>query len=374
MGNADYHHFMEKVLALALKGVGKVAPNPLVGALLLQNGTIIGEGAHLAVGEAHAEVHAVRDAESKGFNVAGATLVCNLEPCCHQAKRTPPCAPLILEKKIQKVVIANLDPNPLVAGKGVELLRQHGVEVLVGIGAAAGRQLNRVFFHNMENQLPYIHLKWAQSFDGAVSTGISAGPERWLSDEAAREEVHYLRFCYDAIMVGRNTINMDNPQLDIRMGYQQYGKQNYKIVIGRWDQIGQQTHFWALPDPKKIIFSPPSPIDTPVTPFLILPLPQIGQGELDYRMLLQQIYQLKITSVLVEGGPKLLAGFLRSQLWQQLTIYLCPKIIGNRNYAFQQASDPLNNLPMIDLSACQISYRQLNQQLVVEASNSCLPA
>ena len=166
----NHEVYMRMAFDLALKGIGHISPNPLVGAVLVRDNQVIGVGFHQKYRSAHAEVNAILDAKAKGFEIAGATLYSNLEPCSHTQKNTPPCAPLIVEEKICRVVISNIDPNPKVSGNGVTILRDHGVEVITGVLAKEGLQLNEVFFKFITSNTPFVHLKMAQSLDGRVAT------------------------------------------------------------------------------------------------------------------------------------------------------------------------------------------------------------
>ena len=180
--------YMRRALELAAKGRGTTTPNPMVGAVIVKDGQILGEGYHIRAGEGHAEVNAFRDAEGK--DVTGATIYVTLEPCSHYGK-TPPCADKIVEKKIGRVVVAVLDPNPLVAGRGIEKIRKAGIEVVTGVLAEASIQLNEVFMKYIVTKRPFVLLKAAMSLDGKIAT--AGGESQWISCETSREEVHHLR-------------------------------------------------------------------------------------------------------------------------------------------------------------------------------------
>ena len=203
--------FIKECFKLAAKGKGYASPNPLVGAVLVKNGKIIGKGYHKNYGEAHAEVNAIKNSK---VNVTGSTLYCNLEPCCHKDKQTPPCVPLIIKKKIKRVVISNLDPNKAVNGKGVRQLQAAGIEVTTGVLEKDGSELNKFYFKNIKEKLPYVTLKVAQSIDGKIS--ISKKEQIWLTGKKSVNYVHKLRSEYDAVLVGAGTIKSDNPLLTVR--------------------------------------------------------------------------------------------------------------------------------------------------------------
>ena len=207
----DHSYYMNIAMDLAIKGIGTVSPNPLVGAVIVKDRKIVGEGFHQKAGEAHAEVNAVN---SSAENLEGAILYTTLEPCCHTNKKTPPCTKLIIEKKFKTVVVANLDPNPSVAGKGIEALRRAGITVITDICKELGEEVNKIFFKNMRTGLPFIHIKQAMTLDG--KTASHTGDSKWITSATARSEVHELRYQYDAIMVGSKTANLDNPDLTCR--------------------------------------------------------------------------------------------------------------------------------------------------------------
>src|SRR3954451_1208374 len=201
---------MPRALELAERGRGHVEPNPLVGAVIVRDGRVVGEGWHQRYGEAHAEVHALAAA---GAAARGATLYVTLEPCCHHGK-TPPCTDAVLRAGVGRVVASMLDPNPLVAGKGAERLRAAGVAVEIGVGEAEARRLNAPYLKLLRTGRPYVHLKWAMTLDGKICT--RTGDSKWISNEASRRRVHELRGRVDAILVGVGTALADDPQLTAR--------------------------------------------------------------------------------------------------------------------------------------------------------------
>lgn len=204
--------YIKHCFTLAKKGSKKVSPNPMVGAVLVKDDQVIGEGWHAQYGQAHAEVMALENAK---HNVAGATLYVNLEPCCHTNKNTPPCVPLIVSKKIKRVVISNKDPNPEVSGKGITQLHSAGIQVSTGVCTEQGDELNRFYFNYVKTKLPYVILKIAQSMDGKI--GFHNQEQKWLTSDESRKFVHQMRAQCDAVLVGANTVLVDNPQLTVRM-------------------------------------------------------------------------------------------------------------------------------------------------------------
>lgn len=203
---------MELALNLAEATIGQTSPNPSVGAVVVKDGQLLGVGTHLKAGEPHAEVHAIAQA---GQKAKGADIYVTLEPCAHYGK-TPPCAELLVKSEVKKVYIACLDPNPKVAGKGVKILTEAGIEVEVGIGEQRALKINQSFFHYQNTRRPFITLKAATTLDGKTAT--VTGDSKWITSEKAREDVHEERHKHDAILVGgRNTVEQDNPSLTTRL-------------------------------------------------------------------------------------------------------------------------------------------------------------
>ncbi|GAB4011016.1 MAG: bifunctional diaminohydroxyphosphoribosylaminopyrimidine deaminase/5-amino-6-(5-phosphoribosylamino)uracil reductase RibD [Bdellovibrio sp.] len=309
---------MRECLKLAGNALGMTAPNPLVGSVIVREHKIIGRGHHKMAGLPHAEVEAINDAIDR---VEGATLYCNLEPCCHTKKRTPPCTQFIIEKKIKKVVIGMLDPNPEVSGKGVEILRAAGIEVVVGILEEECRELNRVFIKQMTSNLPYVHVKWAQGING-----VMANDEKRLmiSNEEALKYGHELRQSYDAILIGRNTLNADDPKLTVRYSNGLEGKSLRKIIIGDLELMKKSTHLFKH-DFENLIF---------VTKNKSIAQNHsqcIGFDEFDWSKVLTELRsKFGIHSILVEGGIKTNESLLNSGLIDRVSILTSPTAFEGR--------------------------------------------
>lgn len=316
MSNAHVQ-FMLKALSLAKKGMATVSPNPMVGAVIVNGKSeIVGEGFHLKKGQPHAEVNAINNALENNADLTEATLYCTLEPCCHTNKLTPPCADLILEKKIKKVVIGCLDPNPNVAGKGVQKLREAGLEVITEVMREECEELNAVFFKNMKKQLPYVHLKIAATLDGRIAT--QTGSSKWITSDVARSEVHHLRNKYDAVMVGKNTLRADNPKLTARLG-QQTIKEPFKIIVGNLNDSDLSLE--ALKDLKNII-------NVCTKPPTIAGLKYIEHQD-NWSQTFKKLYEESICSILVEGGAQLISSIIEDNAYDKYTCYVAPKLIGN---------------------------------------------
>lgn len=315
------HQYMQMALSLAKQGEGTTAPNPMVGAVIVQNNRVIGKGFHEVCGEAHAEVNAFRDAKE---DVAGATMYVTLEPCSHYGK-TPPCADLIVQKKIKRVVVAMLDPNPLVAGRGIEKLKKAGIQVDVGIMEAESRHLNEVFLKYIVEKRPFVLWKTAMTLDGKIAT--VTGESQWISNEISREEVHHLRGIYTGIMVGIGTVKADNPHLTCRTG----GKNPIRIVVDSNLQVDETAH--VLDGESPTIFATTEGTDMEKQKRLrsrgveIIETPS-QNGHVDLTFLMEQLGKRGIDSILLEGGPTLTFSALEQNLIDKIRFYIAPKLLG----------------------------------------------
>lgn len=249
--NSD-EKYMARAIELAKRGTGSVNPNPLVGAVVVKDGKIIGEGWHKKYGGPHAEVWALNEA---GENAKGATIYVTLEPCSHQGK-TPPCAKRIVEAGIKRCVVACIDPNPLVASKGIKIIEDAGIEVKLGILEKEAKDVNKIFLKYIENKIPYLFLKCGITLDGKIAT--RSGKSKWITNEIAREKVQFLRTKFMAIMVGINTVLKDNPSLDSRLDEKKFGieKRNpFRVVIDPNLESPIEAKFLNFNDGKAIIIT-----------------------------------------------------------------------------------------------------------------------
>ena len=305
--------FMQRALQLARLGAGTVSPNPMVGCVIVHNGKIIGEGYHQKHGDAHAEVNAVNAVSDKSL-LSESDIYVTLEPCSHFGK-TPPCADLLIKYKFKKVIVCNYDPNPLVAGQGIEKLRQVGIEVEVGLLEEEGRELNKRFFTYIEKKRPHIILKWAESADGFIAKKNYEAVQ--ISNLLSRRFVHKMRSEEDAIMVGTNTAKYDNPTLNTRFWT---GKNAVRVLVDKELSLSKNLHIFdnsqkticynSLKDEiiENNIFVR-TPLNTSIEPFI-----------------LEDLYQRKIQSIIIEGGTILLQSFIDLGLWDEAFI-LKSKII-----------------------------------------------
>lgn len=324
--------FMKRCFTLAKRGAGKVSPNPLVGSVIVKNGKVIAEGWHEQYGQAHAEVNAIKNAKT---NIAGATLYVNLEPCCHTQKQTPPCTPLIISKKFKKIVISNYDPNPKVSGKGISLLKSAGKFVVTGVLEDKGKELNRFFFKHIATELPFVILKAAVSLDGKITKDINR--KSFITGEKANKFVHKMRSQYDAIMVGANTVKIDNPLLTVR---HVMGRNPNRIIIDGNLSIPVDAKLFNQNDKSQtLIFtgenSNPEKIaqldDKGVE---IIQLPLNHNGHIDLELILKVLGKRKITSLIVEGGQSIFSQFVNKKIFDQIVILQSPKIFGRGLDAF----------------------------------------
>jgi diaminohydroxyphosphoribosylaminopyrimidine deaminase/5-amino-6-(5-phosphoribosylamino)uracil reductase len=308
MSEQDYL-FMRRALQLAEKGRGYVSPNPMVGCVIVHAGKIIGEGWHKEYGGPHAEVHAVNSVENQAL-LSESTVYVTLEPCAHWGK-TPPCANLLLEKKVKKVIIAASDSNPLVGGKGIEIVRNGGIEVETGILEKEARWQNRRFFTQIEKQRPYVILKWAQTQDGFVAR--ENYDSKWISTPQSRQLVHKWRAEEDGILVGKNTAAYDNPRLDVR---DWVGKNPVRVVLDTKLDLPKELNLFDQSVPTLIFNAVKS--ETKEN------LEWIQLSEISPETILKELHSRKIQSLIVEGGSQVLRQFIESGLWDEARVFTAP--------------------------------------------------
>jgi len=315
--------FMRRALALARKGEGSVSPNPLVGAVIVREGRIIGEGWHRCCGENHAEINAIRNATE---TVAGATFYITLEPCSHHG-RTPPCAEALIACRPGRVVVGAVDPNPLVSGRGIEALRQSGIETEVGLLEEACRESNRIFFKYIRTGLPYVTLKFAQTLDGRIAT--ASGHSRWISSPPSLRFAHRLRAVHDAILVGADTVRMDNPELTCRLVR---GRNPLRIVVDSGLRLPPDANIFSDGKQTVAVTTRRAPAESrrllEKKGIEVLEIGEDPAGRVDLTQLLTVLGKRKISSVLVEGGAAVATAFLKENLVDRLLIVLAPKIVG----------------------------------------------
>jgi len=318
-------HYMKLALKLAAKGRGYASPNPMVGAVIVKNGKIIGRGYHQCCGENHAEVNAIQSATE---DVAGSTLYVTLEPCCHHGK-TPPCTDLIIRHKIARVVIGTTDSNPLVSCQGVSCLQSAGIEIATGVLEDECRNLNEVFFHYMGTGLPFVTVKYAQTLDGRIAT--ATGNSQWISSPASLKFAHQLRAEHDAILVGIGTVLKDNPTLTVR-GVR--GRNPLRVVVD--SNLGTPVEANLMQN----LSQTPTLIATTKTasdPHFqklkaagaeLITVEADEKNHVDLKQLLKMLAARNISSVLIEGGAQIITSVLQDNLVNRLVTITAPKIIG----------------------------------------------
>ncbi len=319
----DDLRWMRRALALAARGWGRTSPNPMVGAVLVRKGQVVGEGYHRQVGGPHAEVWALRQA---GARAKGAALYVTLEPCCHQG-RTPPCTEALIAAGLRRVVAACLDPSPRVHGRGVRRLREAGIEVEVRLMEPEARRLNAAYFKHTTTGLPLVSLKAAMSLDGKIAT--AAGESKWITGEAARAASHRLRAGHDAVMVGVNSVLADDPQLTVRNAR---GRTPLRVVVDSRARTPLTARLLTADKrPPVIAVTREAPaarrrrLEEAGAQVWLLPS---KAGRVSLRALMRRLGKAGIQSVLVEGGGTLAASALEEGLVDRVYFFLAPRLIG----------------------------------------------
>jgi len=308
-------HYMQRCFALALKGMGAVSPNPMVGCVIVREEQIIGEGYHQQFGQAHAEVNAIRDVFEKHGDKASdllkeATVYVNLEPCAHFGK-TPPCADLLVRHQVRQVIISNTDPFPAVSGKGITRLKEAGITVQTGLLEREGAFLNRRFFTRIRKQRPYLILKWAQTANGYFAPVPVA--QRWISGSQAKVLTHQWRAEEDAVLVGKNTALTDNPQLTNRLSS---GKNPVRVLIDKKLEVPLSHHLFNA-EAKTLVFNA---YKTEVNDHVHY----IQLEDMTYYLpqkIAFQLYLMDMQSVIIEGGKNILDQFITADLWDEARIF-----------------------------------------------------
>lgn len=315
--------YMARAIELAKRGLGNTNPNPMVGAVVVKEGKIIGEGFHKKFGGPHAEVFAIEDA---GSEAEGATVYVTLEPCSHYGK-TPPCAELLVKSKIKKCVIGLKDPNPLIAGRGIAILEEAGIEVEVGIMQEEIQKMNRVFLHQIQKKEPFFYLKTAITLDGKIA--LANGDSKWISNSLSREFVQELRTEFMGIMVGVNTLNNDNPSLTAR---REKGVDPLRIVIDPYLNTNLDSNFvaYAQKDDLSLIITSEDEREK-AQRYSDLGVRFIFfEGRVfDPVKIKKKLYMMGVDSVLVEGGSGVISSFIKADAIDAGTIFIAPKIVGN---------------------------------------------
>ena len=324
----NHEVYMKRALELAEKGWGYTNPNPLVGAVVVKDNQIIAEGYHAELGGDHAEIAAFGNAIS---DLRGATLYVNLEPCSHYG-RTPPCAEAIIKKGIREVVVSMTDPNPKVAGRGINILKQAGITVTVGVRESEAKKLNEIFIKYITTDSPFVIMKAAMTLDGKIAS--VTGDSKWISGEASRHNVHWLRQRVSAVMVGGGTICKDNPALTTRLPSGQ-GKNPVRVIIDSRGDIPFNCEAITGESKAKVILA----TTTHIEPYREETFSKMGvrviktdgtDGHVDLRSLMRTLHALEVDSILLEGGGGLNAAAIGAGIVDKVMIFIAPKIIGGK--------------------------------------------
>ncbi len=320
--------YMAMALRLAAKAKGRTSPNPMVGAVVVKNGAVIARGYHKKAGEFHAEAVALRRA---GTAAKGATLYVTLEPCSHTNKRTPPCTPLVVRSGVKRVVVAMIDPNPLVSGSGLKTLKKSGVAVVPGVLEAEARKLNEAFIKHITTGMPFVTLKVAQTLDGKTAT--ASGESKWITGEQARMEGHRLRDGSDAILVGINTVLKDNPSLTTRIPK---GRDPVRVIVDSTLRIPVNAKVITRKSPAGTIVATLATVREAKIKKLrhagaeVLIVKDRG-GRVDLRDLMKKLGSRGIMSVLIEGGAEVHASAIESGIADKIVAFIAPMLMTGRD-------------------------------------------
>ena len=319
-----HEHWMKRALLLARKGKGRTSPNPLVGAVLVKRGKVVGEGYHAKAGEAHAEIVALRKA---GKEARGSTLYVNLEPCTHYGK-TPPCAPAVIQAGVRRVVVGMVDPNPVVKGKGISTLRKAGIDVHSGTLEKECKTLNEAFCKYILMKVPFVILKAAATLDGRIAT--RDGESKWIASEASRRLVHQLRNEVDAVVVGVGTVLRDDPLLTARI---RGGRDPVRIILDSRLRIPEDARVIGISSSRTLIATTPlapkdkiERLDKAGAQVLLI---ESKNGRVDLRAFLSKMGEMGMMSVLVEGGGRVNGAFLDEGLVDKFLLFLSPRLMGD---------------------------------------------
>ncbi|OGL45376.1 MAG: riboflavin biosynthesis protein RibD [Candidatus Schekmanbacteria bacterium RBG_13_48_7] len=374
MNESLINKYIQRTMYLGKRAEGKTSPNPMVGAILVKNGKIIAEGYHHRAGCSHAEIEALNIA---GKNAKGSILFTNLEPCCHYGK-TPPCTNAIIESGIAAVYCAMKDPNPQVNGKGLKILEDAGIKTRTGFLEDKATFLNKVYIKYITTKIPYVTLKWASSLDGKIAT--ETGESKWITGEVSRKYVHKIRSISDSILAGVGTVIADDPDLTVRHGYRKT-LPLVRIIMDEKLQIPRNSKVLRTSKEYPTLIatgkSAAEKYSNEFDPGIKLLTCELNEDGVDPVSLLLSLGKMRITSLLVEGGPKIFASFIKKKLADSIFIILAPRIIGGQSSFSAIASIGYHHLET--QSEYRISrFRRLGPDLLLEVyppgKNICLQA
>ncbi|WP_016949914.1 bifunctional diaminohydroxyphosphoribosylaminopyrimidine deaminase/5-amino-6-(5-phosphoribosylamino)uracil reductase RibD [Anabaena sp. PCC 7108] len=356
VGSEFDSRMMERCIELARRALGRTSPNPLVGAVVVKDGEIVGEGFHPRAGEPHAEVFALKAA---GDSARGATIYVSLEPCNHYG-RTPPCSEGLINAGVSKVVVGMVDPNPLVAGGGIARLRAAGIEVVVGVEESACRQLNEGFIHRILYNRPLGILKYAMTLDGKIAA--SSGHSTWVTNPDARSEVHQLRAACDAVIVGGNTVRQDNPYLT---SHQVGGHNPLRVVMSRSLNFPENAHLWEVAEAPSLVLTEIGSSRDFQEMLLKKGVEVVEFPSLTPELVMTHLYERGFCSVLWECGGTLAASAIAQGAVQKILAFIAPKIIGGTN-----APTPVGDLGFTTMTEAlpleRVRWRVIGSDCLVE--------
>lgn len=346
----DAHEkYMSLAIRLAGKAEGMTSPNPLVGAVLVKRGQIIGKGYHRKAGLPHAEIEAFINAEKNGHKVKGSTLYVSLEPCCHREKKTPPCTDAIIEKGVSEVIVGTLDPNPRVSGNGVKSLEDADIRVTAGVLEEKARELNEAFNKYITTGTPFVTLKLAATLDGKIAT--HSGDSKWIGSERQRKEGHRLRNLADAVMVGTGTVLKDNPKLNVRL-LKKAGRQPVPVVLDMKLKTPVSSNIFSAHENVIIVTGKSHDKNRrrklEAVGATVIESKAGRGGLLDLREVARRLGKMEITSLLIEGGSRTAAFALKSGIVDKVVFFYAPRVIGAEglsmvgNMGISRVSDSLN--------------------------------
>ena len=353
--------YMNHALEISKYAAGKVNPNPLVGAVIVKNDKIVGEGYHEYYGGPHAEINAFANSEASAENC---TLYVTLEPCCHYGK-TPPCVDAIIKNKIKRVVVGALDPNPLVSGEGVNILRQHGIEVTIGVLEEACKKTNEAFMKFIRTKLPFVIMKTAMTLDGKIAA--VSGASKWITGEEARIEVHKLRNSMSAIMTGIGTVLSDDPLLTCRL---KAGTNPKRIIVDSNLRIPLTAKVLSnQEEAPTIIATLENAPEEKLRQLLsigisVISIPEYN-GRVDLMLLMKRLGEISIDSILLEGGSTFNYSALEQRIVDKVQFYIAPKIIGG-----ETAKTPVGGAGLSTLDASfsihSLNIKQFGKDILIE--------
>jgi len=352
-------YYMRRALELAEKGKGRTSPNPMVGCVIVKNDKIIGEGYHQKAGTPHAEIVALNNVVEDTYN---STIYVTLEPCTHFGK-TPPCISKVIEARPKRVVIAMQDPNPLVSGKGIEMLKSSGIDVLVGVLEEEARKLNEIFIKYITQKVPFVIAKWAMTMDGKIAT--ITGDSKYISDLDSLKIVHSIRNEVDAVLVGGKTVLVDNPLLTVRHIDGDY-KNPIRILLDTKNRLSEDLNVFK---DRKVA---PTWVATTYNrnySFVdrIIELKSTEKGHVPLTELMQELGKLEISSVLIEGGGSVFASAFQERIVDKVYTFICPKIFGGENAISPVMGTGIAQKVNDALKLKIASVKKLNQDVLIES-------